>query len=106
MTKAILKTLSRNSILVGSAAHSDRFNDLDLLIPETFWDEAKRIFSALHPTSAFPMNAKTFDTDPPIEVFAVWYGPSFEDIPESELVDRTVLGVTFRAWTKAQDARE
>jgi len=99
----ILRLLAPHSILVGSAAHSDEFNDIDLLIEESFFPIAKEVLRGLHPDSCFPGHIKTWDTFDPVEVFVYWYGPAYDEIPITEIGAKIIHGVYFRTWEKSKD---
>jgi len=95
----ILRQLAPHAILVGSAARSDVYNDIDLLVNKNGLDLARKLFPKGW-SSAFMGNLKTFDTAPPIEVFVHWYGPSYAALMrrKTELVARKIGGVKLRAW--------
>lgn len=97
-TEDILRALAPHAILVGSASVSDRYNDLDFVVSAKGLEIARRILPG--PLSSEMIgNLSTDATDVPIEVFRCWYGPPYRFLcRSSELVERTILGVTLRAW--------
>lgn len=93
----ILEKLSKYAIVVGSAARCGTFNDIDLVVSEKGLEVAK---SLLDPwDSCFPMAITSEALDPPIEVFVVWYGPSYAELRRSkELTTVMLYGTELRAW--------
>lgn len=97
----ILERLKDHVILVGSASRSDVYKDIDLVISEKGLKIAKQLFSNMSTGSAFVGNLKCFGTNPPIEVFTFWYGPSYKDLKrkyKKELISKTILGTELLAW--------
>ena len=93
----VLALLAPHAILVGSASRSDKFRDIDLVVSHRRLEMEKRLLPKPW-ESAFPMNIKSFQLDVPIEVFRVWYGPSYSELSRGDLVTLNVLGVPLRAW--------
>ncbi len=95
--KEILQKLSKYAIVVGSAARGNQYRDIDLVVSERGLEVAK---SLLDPwDSCFPMAITSEALDPPIEVFCVWYGPSYSILRRSTELTRVALyGVELRAW--------
>ncbi len=93
----ILRSLSKYAIVVGSAARSDQYNDIDLVVSEKGLYVAKRVMDPWD--SIFPMAITSEALDPQIEVFCVWYGPSYADLRRStELTTVTLYNIELRAW--------
>lgn len=95
----ILQALAPHVILVGSAATSSRYNDLDFVISARGLEIARKLLPGPL-SSEFPGNLSTDTTEVPIEVFRYWYGPGYNSLSRrtTELITRTLYGVTFRAW--------
>ena len=92
-----LRNLSKYAIVVGSAARGDQYNDIDLVVSEKGLEVAKRLLDPWD--SCFPMAITSEALDPPIEVFCVWYGPSYSILRRSTELTRVALyGVELRAW--------
>lgn len=96
-TQDILKAIAPHAIVVGSAARGDAFNDIDLVVTAKGLALAAKLFPSFE--SCFPGQITCFDTDVPIEVFRIWYGPSYVSLrPRKNLTTATLFGVEFRAW--------
>lgn len=95
-TKEILRQLAPYAIIVGSAARSPRFNDIDMVVNARGMKLAKQLFP--HWDSCYPGNVSTSYTSPPLETFMYWYGPSYDSLRRRKLARVSLFGVTFRAW--------
>lgn len=95
--KEILQALTKYAIVVGSAARGDQYRDIDLVVSENGLGVAKALLDPWD--SCFPMAITSEALDPAIEVFCVWYGPSYADLRRSaELTTVTLYSVELRAW--------
>jgi hypothetical protein len=98
-TSEILRKLSKRSIVVGSSASGTIGNDIDLLISEKAWPLVQKIAKeSIDKDSAFPLNWKIWDSDIPLDIFVVWYGPTYEDVNPSHLKEVELLGVKMTAY--------
>jgi hypothetical protein len=95
--KKILKALAPHAIVVGSAAkESGPCKDIDLVVGAKGLQIAKKVFPPDW-ESAFIGNIKTFETNPPIEVFRHWYGPDYSTRQRKKRKLIALYGVALRA---------
>lgn len=108
-TADILRALAPHAILVGSAAHGwADYGDVDLVVGARGFRLAAKMLPEPR-RSLFFGHWKTTGTEPAIEVMRYWFGPDYQALKRrAGLVDRTICGVTFRAWlgeTTGMDGR-
>jgi hypothetical protein len=105
-TSDILNKLSKVVIVVGLSAAGVVGNDIDLLVAGKAWPVVQKIAKASNDKdSAFPYNWKIWDTNVPLDIFVVWYGPSYEElVKKKQYCYVELLGVRLRAITKNSGA--